>query len=174
MNTGFRMEGATVAELADICVHGFRARSFAAPRNDADSYFSIQKKLFKQYWVQISPIGILFFDEADFPVSPPFLERLLTSNGVCRIIIGLEPDQTIDAVSGAEARHRVRLMLMCAAHQVACYPEIERSMPAAGKEVHVEWQLPLRGVIPGRPSGTGSEPMNTDLGTETTKSCRIV
>src|SRR6266404_7780547 len=107
MNTGFRMEGATVAELADICVHGFRARSFAAPRNDADSYFSIQKKLFKQYWVQISPIGILFFDEADFPVSPPFLERLLTSNGVCPIIIGLEPYQMINAVSGAEPRHRM-------------------------------------------------------------------
>jgi hypothetical protein len=103
MSTGFRMEGATVAELADICVHGFRARSSAAPRNDADSYFGIQKELFKQ----ISPIGILFFDESDLPVSPPFLERLLTSNGVCRVIIGLEPDKTIDAISGPEARHGV-------------------------------------------------------------------
>ena len=107
MNTGFRMEGATVAELADICVHGFRARSFAAPRNDADSYFSIQKKLFKQYWVQISPIGILFFDQPNFPIPPPLLQRLLTSNCVARIIIGLEPHQTIDAVSSAEARHGV-------------------------------------------------------------------
>src|SRR5438445_3621472 len=121
MKTGFRMEGATVAELADICVHGFRARSFAAPRNDADSYFSIQKKLFKQYWVQISPIGILFFDEADFPVSPPLLKRLLTSNGVCRIIVNLEPDKAINTVSSAEAPHVVRLMLVHAAHHVTCY-----------------------------------------------------
>ena len=47
------------------------------------------------------------FNQPDLPIPPPLLERLLTSNRVCRIIIGLEPHQAIDAISGAEARHGV-------------------------------------------------------------------
>src|SRR5258707_671095 len=66
--------------LKPVCM-GSGLAALLRPGMTLNSYFNIQKKLFKKYWVQISPVGILFFDETDFPVSPPFLERLLTSNG---------------------------------------------------------------------------------------------
>ena len=38
----------------------------------------------------------MLFDQSDLPIPPPFFERLLTSNSVARIIVGLEPDKAIN------------------------------------------------------------------------------
>src|SRR6266436_3958316 len=56
-------------------------------------------------------------------------------------------------------------MFVHAPHQVTCHTKVERSVPTAGEDVHVEWQFAPK-VIPGRPSGTGPETMNTTLAAE--------
>ena len=57
---------------------------------------------FEQRRVHITPVRILLFDQPNLPIPTPLLERLFARNRVCRIVIALEPNQAIDAVSSAE------------------------------------------------------------------------
>src|SRR5438128_423208 len=61
--------------------------------------------LFEQCRVQIAPVWVQFLDQPNFPIPTPLLELLFARNCVYRIVIALEPDQAIDAVSSSEARY---------------------------------------------------------------------
>src|SRR4051794_23414561 len=88
--------------------------------------------------VQVAPFRILLFDEPDLPIAPPFLELFFAPDRGGGIVIDLEPDQTIDAVSPGEARDDFGLVLMDTADEIPGHAEIERPVSSAGEEIDVE------------------------------------
>ena len=114
--------------------------------------------------VQIPPFRVRLLDQSDLPISPPLLDRLLTSDCIRGIIMGFEPHQTIDGILSSETRHTPSLVLMHAAQKVIRNPDVERPMPPAGKKVNMKrHQASPAFVIPGRPGGPGPEPMDTEF-----------
>jgi hypothetical protein len=83
-------------------------------------------------------------------------------------VIHLKPHQSIDLVPSSKSRNIAGLMFVSAAHKVVRNTEIERSMPAAGKEIYIEGNYPLRWSFRDGPRGPDPEPMTTDI-SETAK-----
>src|SRR5215510_12045327 len=45
---------------------------------------------------QVFPFKIVLFDESNFPIAVPFLQLLFATDGVLRVLIGLDINQTKD------------------------------------------------------------------------------
>ena len=52
---------------------------------------------------EVVPIGVLFFNETDFPVPMPFLDPLFLFYRFRRIVVRFKPHQTIYPVLRSEA-----------------------------------------------------------------------
>src|ERR1700730_16286227 len=78
--------------------YGFRARRFASPRNDGVS-FEATSILACNTRIKIDPPRILFFDQSNLPIAPPFLKFLFAGDGGRGVIVDFEPDQLVDAVA---------------------------------------------------------------------------
>ena len=66
-------------------------------------------------WIQIVPVGVLLFDQAEFPLAVPFLELLLAKNRGIHILVQLVVDQRMHPVFLGESFDRVISMLPNAA-----------------------------------------------------------
>src|SRR5450759_3978782 len=66
--------------------------------------------------IEINPPRILFFDQTNLPITPPFLELFFASNSGQRIIVYLEPDKFVHAVTCRESAGCLGSMLVSAAH----------------------------------------------------------
>jgi hypothetical protein len=75
--------------------------------------------------IKIDPPRILFFNQTNLPVSPPFLEFFFVRDGGCNIIINLEPREFVDAVSRRKTIDGLCSMFVTAPHDVLRHAEIE-------------------------------------------------
>jgi hypothetical protein len=91
------------------------------------------------------PTRILFFNQTNLPVSPPFLEFVFASDGSCSIIINLEPHEFVDAVSRRKTIDGLCSMFVAAPHDVLRHAEIERAVLPAREEIDVVRHLEYRG-----------------------------
>src|SRR3954469_16864658 len=85
--------------------------------------------------VEVSPIGIGFLDQPDLPFPTPLLDILLTLNCGDWIIVGFEPNQAVDVITGREARGRLGFVLVDAPDQIPRHAEIERAVLTACHKV---------------------------------------
>ena len=85
--------------------------------------------------VQVEPVGIVRLDQPDLPVAAPFLDGFFARNGGCRVVVSLEPDETIDTVFGGEARKCFLFVLRYTPDEVFGDAEIQRSVLPAGDEI---------------------------------------
>jgi hypothetical protein len=117
---------------------------------------------------QIPPFRVFLLDQSDLPVPPPFLDRLLAGYGSGRIVIRLEPNQAVDAVSFGETWYGLGFVLVNPAREIVRNSEIERPVSTTGEEIDTKWhrahpdQVSRRScllaeaeVIPGRPARAG-------------------
>jgi hypothetical protein len=65
-------------------------------------------------------------------------------------------------------------MLVDPTYKIVRNTEIECPVPAAGKEIYIEGQLPLRWSFRDGPSGAGPEPMNTNISIKSKGRCAWV
>jgi hypothetical protein len=55
------------------------------------------------FFMQVAPFRVHFFDEVEFPVSVPFFQLFLAADGGFHGVVVFVPDEDGDAVFGAEA-----------------------------------------------------------------------
>ena len=72
----------------------------------------IQKTALQQVRIQVSPIGIRFLNQPDFPGPVPFLELFLSGYGAVYIVNCLVVDEVVDTVFLGESINQIALMLM--------------------------------------------------------------
>jgi len=71
-----------------------------------------------QRWIEVHPLGIIRLDQLQFPFPPPFLQRLLPSDGLVDLVEGFVVDQPMDVVLRREALDRTFPVLVYAFDQV--------------------------------------------------------
>src|ERR1700733_3054233 len=89
-------------------------------------------------WIKVIPIGIEFFNQADFPGSIPLFQSPLAFDGVFDIVKLFEIDQPVDLVFFCKAFHRFQAMLRHAANEIVGYADVKRAADAISKYVDVE------------------------------------
>jgi hypothetical protein len=96
-------------------------------------------------WIKIDPPRILFFDQSNFPVAPPFLEFFFASDGRCGVTVDFEPDQLVDALARRETFDGFGSMLVDTPHEVSGHAEIERTVLLADEKVDIVGHREHRG-----------------------------
>src|SRR5207244_11054514 len=107
------------------------AKGFA-PRNDGGRVASTRNPR-----IEINPAGILLFDQTNLPIASPFLQFLLTRDRGDGVVVNLEPNQLVDAVSRRKAGNGLGPMLVNATHDVIGHAEIKRDVLPAREEIDV-------------------------------------
>src|SRR5205085_9696009 len=87
--------------------------------------------------VEVTPVGIVFLNQSDLPIAPPLLDLFFACDCRHRVIIALEPDEPIDAVSGGEASQQLVLMLVHPTDQIIGDAQIQRPVSPARKQINV-------------------------------------
>src|ERR1700738_1307839 len=87
--------------------------------------------------IKIHPSRILFFDQTDLPLAPPFLELFFARDSSWRVVIDFEPDQLVDGVSLRKTLDSLDPVLISAPHDIVCHAEIERAVLSARKKIDV-------------------------------------
>jgi hypothetical protein len=87
---------------------------------------------------QITPGCILSFNQVELPGAIPFLQLPLSHQGQPSRFMLLEPYQHLHAVRLGEARNRSGPMLPNPADEVVGHADVERAVPSARQDVHIE------------------------------------
>ncbi len=89
---------------------------------------------------QVLPLWILLLDQLQFPGSFPLFHLFLPPNGRCHIGMQLIIDELMNTISLRESIHHVISVFPHTLTKVARYPDIQRAVPLAGKNIH-RWLL---------------------------------
>jgi len=119
-----------------------------------------RSRLVKKIVEEIEPIGIVLFDQFDFPIAPPILYLLFAHYGGLRARVRLGVDQCCDAVVFREALEYMVFVLPYSGRQIAGHANIERSAHFAGHNVDEELPLQIHTMFPTPPRhpGAGRDP----------------
>ena len=71
-------------------------------------------------------MGIVLFDQDDFPVAPPALQALLEADRLCDVAIALKPHKADHAVLGCKAGVDLITMLRDAALEAVGDADVQR------------------------------------------------
>ena len=85
---------------------------------------------------KIEPIGIVRFDQADLPITPPFLYFFLAFYCRGHIVVDFKPHQSVDIVSRGETT-RLLSVLIGTPNQIVRDAEIQRTRVLISEEIDV-------------------------------------
>src|SRR5687768_4793970 len=69
-------------------------------------------------WIEVCPVGVLFFDQPNLPSTIPFLQPLLAPDRILDVIEYFEVDKMHHAVALRESRDHLRTMFVDPANNI--------------------------------------------------------
>jgi len=105
--------------------------------------------------VEVMPLGVGFFDEADFPLAFPCLEALFAEDGIGGVCERFVVDKTMDAVALGEAGDVATFVAGDSLDEVAGDADVEGAVLLAGHDVDVVGLASGHGSIVGAAYGWG-------------------
>jgi hypothetical protein len=83
--------------------------------------------------IEIPPGGIHALDKLQLPATLPFLQLLLSGDGLVEVALDLVPDKHMHVIPSGEARKLLRFVLMNPARQIINDADIERPVSLAAR-----------------------------------------
>jgi hypothetical protein len=97
----------------------------------------VKKESNKQPLIQIMPVGILFFDEANLPVAFPAFQACLALYSLANVFVDLKVDQRMDMVLLGEAFHYIAFVLIDALDEIGRHTNIQCAVLLAREDINV-------------------------------------
>ena len=86
---------------------------------------------------QISPFGVLLFDQRDFPFALPSFHSPLARQRRRFVVVGLEINKAINLVFLSEAGNDAAFMLVDTAREIVCRADIQSAVAPIGENVKI-------------------------------------
>ncbi len=133
---------ASPESITTILRNDFRAKPCGQSRNDGIDFFGNNVALLLSNPVEeVNPIRVRLLNQPNFPIPPPFLDRLFSRDRVFWIIVYLIPDKPIYVIPRREARNGFLFVFIDSANEIVRNADIQRSVLAARQQIDVKRQL---------------------------------